>query len=149
MKTKVHCLLVAATMLLLTACTGSSADEASVASRLARAATRTVVDAVIEVDNRTSSEEGQASLTEPLQLAASRPNSILENAIEAVDPDAALLDADAEPRHVVIATAIPRFTKKCSGGVRFEGDSLISKESRTSRVASPLTRARAGSLTRI
>jgi predicted small secreted protein len=150
MKSRVAHVTLAAAAVVLAACSGSGEDDSTLASRLARAASRTIVDVVQEIDGRVAGGEEESGISEPLRLVASRPDSIVDEmppSPDAIEPAAE--DLPTTPGHVVIATTMPEFPRRC-GERRFQGDVMLSTDrTEASKIAWPLTRARAASLTRI
>lgn len=150
MKSRVAHVTLATAALALAACGGSGEEDSTLASRFGRVASRTIVDVVREIDDRGERSEEESGIGEPLRLVASRPDSILDQTpspAEAAEPR--VEDSPVTAGHVVIATTLPKLTRRC-GERRLKGDVTLSTDRpEASRIAHPLTRARAASLTRI
>jgi len=134
---------VAAIAVALLACADSPESDSSIATRFARAATKAVVDAILEVDGAAEENLRQPTMSEPLQVAASRPNSILEQVSEPSD------DSTAATRgHVVIATAVPDVRKICTGSAAALRRAAA-RDWNPTVVQCPVSRTRTGNLSRI
>lgn len=71
---------VALFALALAAC-GGAVERAGVTSRVARAASRTVVDTIMEAEVKSASQEPDLEPGRPLALSESRPNAILDGTL--------------------------------------------------------------------
>ena len=147
MKRRVIHFGLAATLLALTACSGGGEDESSLTSRFARAATRTLVDVVRQIEDVSPAGDSEGQPAEPLRLAASRPDSILEQPISTAS--SAAEETAVPDRHVVIATVLPE-PSGCGGAFRIAPSRTVSGDgTQPDRVGSPVTRTRSATLTRI
>ena len=137
--------------LALVACGGATDSDIGLASRMARSATRVVVDAVLHVDAATQEANRDEPLAEPLTLSATRPDAILEAATELAESEATVSEA-VESRvgvHIVRATALPDFRKSCGETARFDTNFGTTSSDCEANVSCPLARSRSGNLTRI
>lgn len=147
MKRQATVSFIATMSLALAACSGP-ADEPSLASRIAREATRTVVNAAIAADGSADGESRDAPPADPLRVAASRPNAILADPVAAPDPAGG--GSTPVTGHVVTSSVVADMQSKCEG-TGTPGSSATSTPcaSLGSSIACPLSRAKSGNLTRI
>lgn len=165
MKIRTTHLFLALALPALAACSGPSADD-DVATRIARAASSAAVDLIMSADEKDASPEAASVPAEPLALAASRPDSILDStggspleslatdvmasAVSTIRMPQTAPSGQASIGHVVTSTSFSTFLRTCE---EQDARTKIAKQApRASEAGSPVActspRTPRGTLTR-
>ena len=132
----------------LLSCGGTSDSEPTFVSRVAQAASRSVMSAIVQVEERNESESRNAPTPEPLMLVSSRPDSILGTEGLASESGAVGSNGMAS-RHVVAPTVMGTHIRRC-GEATYRSLEEPQREARLETADCPLpSRRKAGNITRI